>query len=74
MYAMRIRESFDCGAGMESRLDERKVLRMHAGFSGRPRSSMNQAIIEDAAHPMNDGALRATAKPIGALGPVADDR
>ena len=59
---------------MESRLDERGAPWMQAGFSERMRSSMDQAIIGDAAHPMNDGALRETAKPIEAPGPVADDR
>ena len=47
---------------------------MQAGFSERMRSSMDQAIIGDAAHPMNGGALRETAKPIEAPGPVADGR
>ena len=47
---------------------------MQAGFSERMRSSMDQAIIGDVAHPMNDGALRASAKPIEAPGSVADDR
>ena len=47
---------------------------MHAGFSGRPRSSMNQPIIGDVPHPMNDGAFRAAAKRIAEIGPVVDDR